>query len=87
MVLHAHYNYIIIEVAVVLNSHATTHPHVISCVTVHAWQQCASSLTKPEAGLSSHTHWECDTLISLPSHSHTPIRGAFVKYHTHSARA
>ena len=23
------------------------------------------------AGLSSHTHWECDTLISLPSHSHT----------------
>ena len=22
-------------------------------------------------GLSSHTHWECDTLISLPSHSHT----------------
>ena len=23
------------------------------------------------AGLSSHTHWECDTHISLPSHSHT----------------
>ena len=26
----------------------------------------------PSAGLLSHTHWECDTLISLPSHSHTP---------------
>ena len=25
-------------------------------------------------GLSSHTHWECDTLISLPSDSHTPKR-------------
>ena len=31
--------------------------------------------------------WECDTLISLPSHSHTPKRSFCNIYHAHSAIA
>ena len=60
----------------------TPHQHANSTppfwkVWLRAWKVSwltrygAGSCTITYAGLSSHTHWECDTLISLPSHSHT----------------